>query len=495
MKSRDHLQDCERCSMAKIDQEHECDKISLQVFLEKITGIVRISVRLVVESEESPVHEDIFVFNDQNDQGLLQGSSEYGLRVFKQQNESICIIARKKFKSKSAQGSRKSSASCESTEKLHKCIYCLKVERTNAHECEEIFVQVQPFSKDSCSGVMDPSQTFAYKQLLDDHLFNLPAGDSFFLEKFSIMNHDKFSVDSASFGKFIDFICEFRKAQSLQFTNVKGNFEVVFKHDESSTLPIPTLYQLQQNIEQLRLKQDALRTVIYSHGVSEWFEYCFRNAVKRKIIFDEAETQFARFVMPNGPPCIYCQAYRLEKKDNCLLVRLDRDDGLLQVGDFMSLEQKNKRYYFRLKTNLDKDSISQQRSVLLEHIELSFDVPLESVQCIQCSQQPVQLVRHPILHFLVKIKKDNAFVDRSTRKLKNHAFLKKVLEWEINDSRNARLSDHGYSMTLFNCTELAITALFLNAAGEATDKSFDGVRFPTSFHTLRHFPFGKLDMG
>jgi hypothetical protein len=476
--------------MAKVEQRHECDTIFLEVFLERIASIVRISVRLVVESEESPVHEDIFVFSDDTDQGLLQGNSEYGLRDFKKKTESVCITAQKKFNVKS----RKPT---DTAQKLLKCIYCLKVTRTDQFECEEIFVQVQPFSKDSSSGALDPSQTFAYKH--DGQRSKLSSGDtdSFFPVDLSIIKHPRNNncfVDSAFFTKFTEHVHDFQKAESLHFSNGREIFELFFKDH-----PIPVLYQLQQNIEQLRQKQEALRRDIYSYGVSEWFEYCFQSAIRRKIIFDAAETKVDRFVMPNGPLFVICRTERLETKEHCLLARYVTDDVQLQVDDFVSFEQSNKRYYFRVKNRSEeRKSLTEiEVTVLLEHVELNFDVPLESVKCIQSSQS-VQLVRHPILHFMVKFKKDNAFMGKNLRKFKNNAFLKKVLEWEINDSRKDRLpaSDLlGYSITRFTDTELAITALFLTATGDGTDKSFDGAAPPSSFQTLRKFSFQKLDMG
>lgn len=488
MKSRDHLHDCQRCSMANVDEDHDCDKIRLEVFLENIASIVQISVRLVVETEESPVQEDTFVFNDDMDEGLLHGKSEYGLRVVKKKTESVCIIAQKKFNVKSVE----LPGISDITQKLLRCIYCLKVARTDQRECEEIFVQVQPFSKDSFSGAMDPSKTFAYKQ--GEERLKLSSGetDSFFPVDMPIMKHlrsNNFYVDSASFANFLEYVHDFQKAEVLHFSNGRENFEFFFKHDGSSAFPIPTLYQLQHNIEQLRHKQDCLRTDIYSYGVSEWFEYCFKNAIRRKIIFDAAETKVERFVMPNGSPLFSCRVERSDTKEYCLVARFERDEAQLQNDDFVSFFHLNKRHYFRVR----KSGTEVDFAMLLEHVELNVDVPLESVKCIQ--SQSVQLVRHPILHFMVKLKKDNAFMGKNLRKFKNNAFLKKVLGWEISDSERHRPSERGYSITCFNDTELAITALFLTATGEVTDKSFDGAAFPSSFFTLRKFPFQKLDMG
>jgi hypothetical protein len=491
--SRDHLHDCQRCSMANVDEDHDCDKISLEVFMEHIASIVQISVRLVVESEESSAQEDTFVFNDDTYEGLLHDKSEYGLRVFKKKNESVCIIAQKKFNVKSVEPPGISDI----TQKLLRCIFCLKVARKDQRECEEIFVQVQPFSKDSFSGAMDPSKTFAYKQ--GEERLKLSSGetDSFFPVDMPIMKHlrsNNFCVDSALFANFLEYVHDFQKAEALHFSNGMENFlEFFFKHDGSSAFPIPTLYQLQHNIDQLRHKQDCLRTEIYSYGVSEWFEHCFKNAIRRKIIFDAAETKVERFVMPNGHPLFSCRLERPDTKEHCLLARFERDEALLQNDDFVSFEHLNKRYYFRVKNRSAKSDTEVDFTVLLEHVELNADVPLESVKCIQLPS--VQFVRHPILHFMVKFKKDNAFMGKNPRKFKNNAFLKKILEWEISDSKSFRPSEKGYSITCFTDTELAITALFLTATGEGTDKSFDGVAFPSSFRTLRKFPFQKLDMG
>jgi hypothetical protein len=494
VKSRDLLHDCQRCSMAKIDKDHECDKIIMEVLLEHIASIVKISVRLVVESEESPVHEDTFVFNDDKDQGCLQGISEYGLRIFKNKTESVCIVAQKQMNVKSIQRSHKLSGVADSTQKLLKCIYCLKVTRTE-RDCEEVFVQVQPFSKESYSGALDPSKTFAYKQV-DRSESSSEHIDSFFPAEMPIMKHPRSSssfVDAAFFANFLEYFHDFQKAEVLEFSNGRKFFEYFFKHDGSTAFSIPVLYQLQQNIEQLRQKQDNLRRDIYSYGVSEWFQSCSENAIRRKIIFDAAETKVERFVMPNGPPLISCRVEMLDTKEYCVLARFERDDVQLQNGDFVSFEHSTKRYYFRVKNRSAKSDTEVDFTVLLEHVELNFDVPLESVKCIQ--SQSVQLVRHPILHFMAKFRKDNAFMSKNPRKFKNNAFLKKVLEWEISDSQREKLSELGYSITCFSVTELAITALFLTALCEGTEKSFDGRSIPSSFRALRMFPFQELDMG
>ncbi len=384
------------------------------------------------------------------------------------------------------------SGAADSTQKLLKCIYCLKIARTE-RDCEEVFVQVQPFSKESYSGALDPSKTFAYKQVDRSELSSKDI-DSFFPAEMPIMKHPRSStsfVDAAFFANFLEYFHDFQKAEVLEFGNGRKCFEFFVKHDGSTAFSIPVLYQLQQNIDQLRQKQDNLRRDIYSYGVSEWFKYCFENSIRRKMIFDAAETKVERFVMPNGPPLFSCRVERLNTKEHCLLACFERDDDQLQNDDFVSFEHLNKRYYFRVKNRSAKSDTEVDFTVLLEHFELNFDVPLESVKCIQ--SQSVQLVRHPILHFMVKIKKDNAF--KNLRKFKNNAMLRKVLEWEISDSQRDKLSESGYSITCFTVTELAITALFLTALCEGTEKSFDGLPAPSSFRALRTFPFQKLDMG
>jgi hypothetical protein len=158
-----------------------------------------------------------------------------------------------------------------------------------------------------------------------------------------------------------------------------------------------------------------------------------RVVAEANAVVDSSAFNDVGFVMPKGPPSIVCRRSNIEIDEKGqyverLWVSLRGENWFqlfpIQVEHFVSFslndQDKQKQFYFRVK-KIETDSMPVTVRLQLEHLE-GFAPPLSPG--IAQNLQNVTLVRHPILYFDVKFKKE-----RDPKK--PNPVLKMFLEWDI----------------------------------------------------------------